>query len=81
MRRLDYRAGVGRNRVDGGAACALATLCALLFLAMTLWLLHGSRAFARDLRSEMIVFSFLVGGICTLNAAKFALILDGSMPA
>ncbi|CAB3727006.1 hypothetical protein LMG1866_04306 [Achromobacter ruhlandii] len=48
---------------------------------MTLWLLHGSRAFARDLRSEMIVFSFLVGGICTLNAANFALILDGSMPA
>ena len=29
----------------------------------------------------MIVFSFLVGGICALNAVKFVLILDGGMPA
>lgn len=59
----------------------LAASCALLFLAMTLALLYGARTFARDLRLEMIVFSFLVGGICALNAAKFVLILDGGLPA
>lgn len=59
----------------------LAASCALLFLAMTLALIHGARSFAKDLRVEMIFFAVLVGGICLLNAAKFVLILDGGMAA
>lgn len=59
----------------------LAALCALLFLAMTAALLRGVRTFAQDLRVEMIVFAVLVGGICILNAMKFAIIIESGLAA
>lgn len=59
----------------------LAAACALLFLAMTLTLIVGTRTFARDLRVEMLIFAVLVGGLCGLNAVKFVLILDSGMAA
>lgn len=59
----------------------LAGSCALLFLAMTVTLLYGTRTFAKDLRVEMVVFAILIGGICALNAAKFGLILSGGLEA
>ncbi|QMV65641.1 GGDEF domain-containing protein [Pseudomonas berkeleyensis] len=59
----------------------LAAICALLFLSMTVVALHGSRSYARDLSVEMMVFAVLIVGICILNAAKFALILDDGLAA
>ena len=59
----------------------LAGCCALLFLAMTVTLLYGTRIFAKDLRAEMFVFAVLIGGICGLNAAKFVVILSGGLQA
>jgi diguanylate cyclase (GGDEF)-like protein len=59
----------------------LAGSCALLFLGMTVALLYGMRTFARDLRVEMFVFAVLIGGICVLNVAKFAVILTGGLQA
>ncbi|MGF0337626.1 GGDEF domain-containing protein [Ectopseudomonas toyotomiensis] len=59
----------------------LAGSCALLFLAMTAAALHGVRTFAQDLRVEMIVFAMLIGGICILNAMKFAMIVEGGLAA
>lgn len=59
----------------------LAGSCALLFLAMTVALLYGTRTFAKDLRVEMVVFAVLIGGICALNAAKFVVILSGGLTA
>jgi len=48
---------------------------------MTVAVLYGRRTFARDLRVEMLVFAVLIGGICILNAMKFAVILDGGLAA
>ncbi|MBV7541795.1 GGDEF domain-containing protein [Acidovorax sp. sic0104] len=59
----------------------LAGASALLFLGMTAAVIVGARTFARDLRSEMIVFAVLIGGICGLNAVKFAMIVQGGLPA
>ncbi len=59
----------------------LAAACASLFLAMTVAVLYGRRTFARDLRVEMLVFAVLIGGICILNAMKFAMILKGGLAA
>ena len=59
----------------------LAAACASLFLAMTVAVLYGRRTFARDLRVEMLVFAALIGGICILNAMKFAMILKGGLAA
>ena len=59
----------------------LAGSCALLFLAMTAAALHGVRTFAQDLRVEMFVFAVLIGGICILNAMKFAMIVEGGLAA
>jgi len=59
----------------------LAGACALLFLVMTLAVLHARRTVARDLRVEMIVFAILIGGIGALNAAKFVMIVQGGLPA
>jgi diguanylate cyclase (GGDEF)-like protein len=42
---------------------------------------YGVRSFARDLRGEMIFFALLIGGICVLNALKFAKIVDGGLEA
>lgn len=54
---------------------------ALLFLAMAVAVAQGARSFAKDLRVEMIMFAVLIGGICALNAAKFAIILAGGLEA
>ena len=59
----------------------LAGACASLFLVMALAVLYGRRTFARDLRIEMLVFAVLIGGICILNATKFAMILKGGLAA
>ncbi len=59
----------------------LAGACALLFLGMTITLLRGMRSFARNMVVEMVVFAILIGGICTLNAMKFVLILQGGLQA
>ncbi|MDF3934341.1 GGDEF domain-containing protein [Pseudomonas citronellolis] len=59
----------------------LAGSCALLFLGMTIAVLHARRTVARDLRVEMIVFAVLIGGICALNAAKFVMIVQGGLAA
>lgn len=59
----------------------LAATCTLLFLNMASIALYGARTFAKDLRMEMWVFAGLIGGICVLNAAKFALIVTGGMEA
>ncbi len=66
---------------DAARHAMLAGACALLFLAMTVVALHGSRSYARDLSVEMMVFAVLIAGICILNAAKFALILDDGLAA
>lgn len=66
---------------DAARHAMLAGTCALLFLAMTVVALHGSRSYARDLSVEMMVFAVLIAGICILNAAKFALILDDGLAA
>ncbi|OQR33120.1 GGDEF domain-containing protein [Pseudomonas sp. T] len=59
----------------------LAGSCALLFLGMAVAVLYARQNVARDLRVEMIVFAVLIGGICALNAAKFAMILQGGLAA
>ncbi|MEP9316064.1 GGDEF domain-containing protein [Pseudomonas sp. LABIM340] len=59
----------------------LAGSCALLFLGMAVAVLYARQNVARDLRVEMIVFAVLIGGICVLNAAKFAMILQGGLAA
>lgn len=66
---------------DEARHALLAGLCVLLFLAMIIALLQGSRTFAKDLRVEMLVFAVLISGICVLNAAKFVMILVGGMAA
>ncbi|MCP1625993.1 GGDEF domain-containing protein [Pseudomonas nitroreducens] len=67
----------------GGEArhALLAASCALLFLGMSVAVLYARQNVARDLRVEMIVFAVLIGGICALNAAKFAMILQGGLAA
>ncbi|MBD9505005.1 GGDEF domain-containing protein [Pseudomonas sp. BGr12] len=59
----------------------LAGSCALLFLGMAVAVLYARQNVARDLRVEMIVFAVLIGGICALNAAKFAMIIQGGLAA
>lgn len=59
----------------------LAGSCALLFLAMAAAALHSTRSFARDLRSEMLVFGLLIAGLSVLNAAKLVQVLRHGMPA
>ena len=59
----------------------LSGLSALLFLAMAAAVVQGARTFARDLHGEMCLFAVLIGGLCALNAVKFALILQGGLPA
>ncbi|AVO55939.1 GGDEF domain-containing protein [Ectopseudomonas mendocina] len=66
---------------DAARHAMLAGTCTLLFLAMTVVALHGSRSYARDLSVEMMVFAVLIAGICLLNAVKFALILDDGLAA
>ena len=59
----------------------LAAAATLLFFAMTVTALCGTRTFAKDLRAEMIFFACLIGGICVLNALKFLKITDGGLDA
>ena len=59
----------------------LAAMAAVLFLAMTITVIYGVRTFAKDLYGEMIFFSFLIGGICVLNALKFMKIVDDGLDA
>ena len=66
---------------DAARHALLAGLCVLLFLGMTVAVLYGRRSFAKDLHVEMTVFAVLIAGICILNAAKFAMILNGGVAA
>jgi len=59
----------------------LAASATLLFFAMTVTVLCGTRTFAKDLRAEMIFFACLIGGICVLNALKFLKIMEGGLDA
>ena len=59
----------------------LSGMSALLFLAMTIAVVHGARSFARDLRVEMLLFAVLIGGICMLNALKCLQVLSGGLQA
>lgn len=59
----------------------LAAAATLLFFAMALMVLLGTRTFAKDLTAEMIFFAFLIGGICVLNAMKFLKIVEGGLDA
>lgn len=59
----------------------LAGVCSSLFLFMSSAVLYGRSTFAKDLRSEMIVFALLIGGICILNAMKFFIIIRGGLDA
>jgi diguanylate cyclase (GGDEF)-like protein len=59
----------------------LSAMSALLFVAMTLTAIQGARTFAKDRFWEMLFFALLIGGICTLNAFKFAKILNGGLEA
>ncbi|SFO91889.1 diguanylate cyclase (GGDEF) domain-containing protein [Ectopseudomonas composti] len=66
---------------DAARHALLAGFCVLLFLGMTVAVLYGRRSFAKDLHVEMTVFAVLIAGICILNAAKFAMILNGGVAA
>ncbi len=57
----------------------LAFVCALLFVAMAVVLLYGTRTFAKHLRAEMAVFAALIGGLGAMNAVKCVLILSGGL--
>jgi len=59
----------------------LASSATLLFFAMSVTVLCGTRSFAKDLRAEMIFFACLIGGICVLNAIKFLKIMEGGLDA
>lgn len=59
----------------------LSGLSALAFLAMTITVIYGARTFAKHLRVEMVLFAVLIGGLCTLNAAKFVNLLAGGLQA
>ncbi|CAN7487087.1 GGDEF domain-containing protein [Acidovorax sp. Leaf78] len=59
----------------------LAGASALLFLAMTVTVVYGTRTFAKDLRGEMALFAILIGGILALNAMKFVIIVRDGLPA
>lgn len=57
----------------------LAAACAVLFVAMAVVLLYGTRTFARHLRAEMAVFAILIGGLGAMNAAKLVMVLSGGL--
>ncbi|WP_298213242.1 GGDEF domain-containing protein [Acidovorax sp.] len=59
----------------------LSAASSLLFLAMVVTVVYGTRTFAKDLQVEMVLFAVLIGGICVLNAAKFVSILSGGLDA
>jgi len=59
----------------------LAASATLLFFAMSVTVLCGTRTFAKDLRAEMVFFACLIGGICVLNALKFLKIMEGGLDA
>lgn len=59
----------------------LSLVMALMFLAMTVAVIHAMRSFARDLRVEMALFALLIGGLCVLNAIKCVLVAEGGLEA
>lgn len=59
----------------------LSAASALLFFAMAVTVVYGTRTFAKDLQVEMVLFAVLIGGICVLNAAKFVTIVSGGLGA
>jgi len=78
--------GIAQCLVQWGAGPAaryamLAATATMLFFAMVIAVIYGVRTFAKDLRGEMSVFAFLIGGICVLNALKFLKIVDGGLDA
>ena len=59
----------------------LSGIAALMFLVMTITVIHGARTFARELDREMVFFGVLIGGLCVLNALKFIKLLDSGVEA
>ncbi len=59
----------------------LAFVMALMFLAMTVAVVHAMRGIARDLRVEMALFALLIGGLGVLNAIKGVLVVQGGLDA
>lgn len=59
----------------------LAFVMALMFLAMTVAVVHAMRGIARDLRVEMALFALLIGGLGVLNAIKGVLVAQGGLDA
>ena len=59
----------------------LAFVMALMFLAMTLAVVHAMRGVAKGLRVEMVFFALLIGGLGVLNAIKGVLVVQGGLDA
>lgn len=59
----------------------LSLVMALMFLAMTVAVVHAMRGAARDLRVEMALFALLIGGLGVLNAVKCVLVVRDGLAA